>query len=195
MSTFAHQNMIQPRIEVVNVPAVLLMVIKVTCWLWHIETNIVAIASSRQSITVPSTHHDRAHYTLYHECRSLAVIISQLNTRRSRPIRCTVDLAKQSKHKRIPRSVQLLRKRYNAITGHKSSHRPSSQAKAFGTLCNEVLTRRAAKRYDPQSLAMCAALLELNPEMYSAWNYRREALVNVLRGGDDSATEVCCVEA
>lgn len=75
-----------------------------------------------------------------------------------------------------------------------SSHAPTpAQAKAFGALCNEVLTRRAAKLYDAQSLAMCAALLELNPEMYSGWNYRREALIDVLLKKDDDATKVAVV--
>ncbi len=38
---------------------------------------------------------------------------------------------------------------------------------------------------------MCAALLELNPEMYSGWNYRREAVQDILAAGGDAAVEVC----
>ena len=57
------------------------------------------------------------------------------------------------------------------------------QLALFSRLCNEVLSRRAAKRYDGESLALAAALLEQNPEVYTAWNFRREAL--------QTALEVC----
>jgi geranylgeranyl transferase type-2 subunit alpha len=53
------------------------------------------------------------------------------------------------------------------------------QAALFGQLAGEVLARSAAKRYDPESLALSAKLLELHPEMYTGWNYRRTALVPV----------------
>ncbi|KAK9839427.1 hypothetical protein WJX81_001433 [Elliptochloris bilobata] len=52
----------------------------------------------------------------------------------------------------------------------------------FSRLCNEVLARRAAKRYDEKSLALAGALLEQNPEVYTAWNFRREALQLALKG-------------
>ena len=57
------------------------------------------------------------------------------------------------------------------------------QLALFSRLCNEVLSRRALKRYDAESLALAAALLEQNPEVYTAWNFRREAL--------QTALEVC----
>lgn len=44
---------------------------------------------------------------------------------------------------------------------------------------DEVLTRNAQKRYDDQSLIMSAKLLRLNPEIYTVWNYRRDALTHV----------------
>lgn len=46
------------------------------------------------------------------------------------------------------------------------------QAALYGQLAAEVLARRAAKRYDEESLALAAKLLELNPEvrgLQSAW--------------------------
>ena len=42
----------------------------------------------------------------------------------------------------------------------------------YGKLSAEVLGRRAAGRQDPESLALSAKLLELNPEVYTVWNYR-----------------------
>lgn len=55
------------------------------------------------------------------------------------------------------------------------------QLALFSRLCNEVLARRAAKRYDEESLALASALLEQNPEVYTAWNFRREALQQALK--------------
>ena len=57
------------------------------------------------------------------------------------------------------------------------------QLALFSTLCNEVLRRRAAKMYNPESLALAATLLEQNPEMYTVWNYRREAIGRRLQVG------------
>lgn len=47
------------------------------------------------------------------------------------------------------------------------------QAALYGQLAAEVLGRRAAGRADPESLTLAARLLELNPEVYTVWNYRR----------------------
>ncbi len=52
----------------------------------------------------------------------------------------------------------------------------SLQAALFGQLAGEVLSRRAAARFDAESLALAGKLLELHPEIYTVWNYRREAL-------------------
>ncbi|CAL8463367.1 g2901 [Coccomyxa elongata] len=59
----------------------------------------------------------------------------------------------------------------------------------FSRLCNEVLARRAARRYDPEPMILAAKLLEQNPEVYTVWNYRREALQDTLQGehGSDAA--------
>lgn len=56
-----------------------------------------------------------------------------------------------------------------------------TQLALFSRLCNEVLERRAAKKYDAESMMLAAKLLEQNPEVYSVWNYRREALAGVLK--------------
>lgn len=47
-----------------------------------------------------------------------------------------------------------------------------TQAALYGQLAAEVLGRRAAGRSDPESLTLAAKLLELNPEVYTVWNYR-----------------------
>jgi len=43
------------------------------------------------------------------------------------------------------------------------------------------LLRRTAKQYDEESLKLVAKLLEQNPELYTVWNYRREALQDKLQ--------------
>ena len=60
-------------------------------------------------------------------------------------------------------------------------HLPVTQLALFSRLCNEVLERRAAKKYDTESMMLAAKLLEQNPEVYTVWNYRREALGGVLK--------------
>lgn len=44
---------------------------------------------------------------------------------------------------------------------------------------NELFKRKEEKRYDEESMKICAKILILNPEMYSGWNYRKEALNTV----------------
>ena len=46
-----------------------------------------------------------------------------------------------------------------------------------------VLERRAAKRYDAESITLAAKLLEQNPEVYTVWNYRREDLADTFKVG------------
>ena len=48
------------------------------------------------------------------------------------------------------------------------------QAALYGKLAAEVLGRHAAGRHDEQSLKLSARLLELNPEVYTVWNYRKD---------------------
>ena len=58
------------------------------------------------------------------------------------------------------------------------------KAKLYAALSRECFARRRARRYDPESLALCAKLLELNCELYSLWNYRKEYLEPRLDGVD-----------
>eukprot|EP00210_Caulerpa_lentillifera_P003058 g2920.t1 len=52
---------------------------------------------------------------------------------------------------------------------------------------DEVLTRIAQHRSDEQTLIMSAKLLKLNPEIYTAWNYRRIVLTESFDSGSVSA--------
>ena len=58
------------------------------------------------------------------------------------------------------------------------------QIALYSQLATEVLNRRAAKQYDEKSLMLAGKLLEQNPELYTIWNYRKEAL--------QSKLQVCC---
>lgn len=69
------------------------------------------------------------------------------------------------------------------------------RAALYGQLAAEVLGRRAAGRSDPESLTLAAKLLELNPEVYTVWNYRREVLLPVLEDpGSDAACAAVAAE-
>ena len=47
-------------------------------------------------------------------------------------------------------------------------------------LTDVVLHNAKEKKHSPENLAQSAMLLSKNPEVYTIWNYRREALANVL---------------
>ena len=52
----------------------------------------------------------------------------------------------------------------------------AAQAALYGKLQAGVLARRAAGAHDEATLELSAKLLELNPEVLTAWNLRRDAL-------------------
>jgi geranylgeranyl transferase type-2 subunit alpha len=54
------------------------------------------------------------------------------------------------------------------------------QVALYSKLTEEVLRRKRSKQYDAESLLLSAKLLEQNPEVYTIWNYRREALEEIL---------------
>ena len=62
------------------------------------------------------------------------------------------------------------------------------QLALLSRLSNEVLARRAERRSDPESLKLCEALLEHNPEVYTAWNWRREVVGPLLEEPSTSST-------
>lgn len=61
------------------------------------------------------------------------------------------------------------------------------QIALYSKLTAAVLSKRAARLYDKETLALAAKLLEQNPELYTVWNYRREALHNQLKVGASAA--------
>lgn len=66
------------------------------------------------------------------------------------------------------------------------------QIALYSRLATEVLNRRATKQYDQESLKLAGKLLEQNPELYTIWNYRREALQSKLQV---CQTSTVCVAA
>jgi geranylgeranyl transferase type-2 subunit alpha len=50
-----------------------------------------------------------------------------------------------------------------------------------------VLECRRLGRHDPPALAAAAKLLKVVPEIYTVWNYRREALAPAFEGGGEGA--------
>lgn len=65
------------------------------------------------------------------------------------------------------------------------------QLALFSRLTYEVLARRAAKQYDAESMTLAAKLLEQNPEVYTVWNYRREALQDTLQACESQISTLC----
>mmetsp|Transcript_7578 Transcript_7578/g.19436 ORF Transcript_7578/g.19436 Transcript_7578/m.19436 type:complete len:376 (+) Transcript_7578:94-1221(+) len=61
------------------------------------------------------------------------------------------------------------------------------KAKLYAELSSEVMKRRREKRFDEESLTLAAKLLEMNCELYSLWNYRKEFLDPILKRDGDAA--------
>ncbi len=78
--------------------------------------------------------------------------------------------------------------------------RRTKKARLFGELCSKVLDAHASNSYDAALLKMSEKLVQMNPEMYTVWNYRRAHLAPILsRGGDEavdaSTRELAVAEA
>lgn len=82
-----------------------------------------------------------------------------------------------------------------AIQDLAKQKKKSAKAALYGQLTAEVLTRHATRRYDDESMQLSASLLELNPEVYTVWNYRREHLGPVLsRQSTDASKRALAAE-
>mmetsp|Transcript_30333 Transcript_30333/g.85729 ORF Transcript_30333/g.85729 Transcript_30333/m.85729 type:complete len:372 (+) Transcript_30333:98-1213(+) len=68
-----------------------------------------------------------------------------------------------------------------------AEQKAAQKAALYATLAGEVLSRRQSMRYDDESMGLAGRLLELNPEVYTAWNYRKERVAAVLDGEDREA--------
>ena len=65
-----------------------------------------------------------------------------------------------------------------------SAEKAAARAKKteqYKMLAAEVLRRRAEKIYDEKSLGMTNKFLEVNPECYTVWNFRREMLSGIFQ--------------
>ena len=65
--------------------------------------------------------------------------------------------------------------------------RRTKKAQLFGELCKRVLDAHASDTHSATLLKMSEKLVQMNPEMYTIWNYRRAHLSPIfLRGGDEA---------
>lgn len=71
-----------------------------------------------------------------------------------------------------------------------ADHVPSKGSQKTMRKVAHARRRRKHKDYRPESLKLSTKLLELNPEVYTVWNYRREALQPVLDKGGEEAKQV-----
>eukprot|EP01051_Picozoa_sp_SAG22_P003912 SAG22_NODE_199_length_15450_cov_11.690704_8_plen_185_part_01 len=62
----------------------------------------------------------------------------------------------------------------------------------YRALSQAVMSRRAKKQYDEESLGLTNKLLEVNPEAYTVWNYRRELLSGLFAGKPDEEVQAVC---
>ena len=53
------------------------------------------------------------------------------------------------------------------------------KVKLIRALQDDAIRRRAARAYDATSMAVTARLLEINPEVFTAWNFRRETIATL----------------
>lgn len=85
----------------------------------------------------------------------------------------TTYLKISNKHsvKKVKRSAELEARR---------KQKEAVQIKHYNALNEKYLARRKAGKYDKASFELSGAILKLNPEYYSVWNFRREILTNGL---------------
>ena len=62
------------------------------------------------------------------------------------------------------------------------------KVKLIRALQDDAIRRRREKVYDATSMAVTARLLEINPEVLTAWNFRREAIVFAGRAPNEHRT-------
>ena len=66
----------------------------------------------------------------------------------------------------------------------------AKKTQMYKALAGEVLRRRAEKLYDEKSFGLTSKFLEVNPECYTVWNFRREMLSRMF--AKDSSAGVSC---
>lgn len=99
--------------------------------------------------------------------------------------RCTAGRGRTRGRRTTPRRPRIsASSRLNSSTTTETARNPSSSSHDdLLTLPQSWSLRR--RRYTKEALASCSKLLEINPEVYTAWNYRKLALQHNLDGVDD----------
>jgi geranylgeranyl transferase type-2 subunit alpha len=68
----------------------------------------------------------------------------------------------------------------------------AKKTEQYKALAKEVLRRRAARIYDDKSFALTSKLLEVNPECYTVWNFRREMLNKTFAASAEAERRPIC---
>ena len=68
----------------------------------------------------------------------------------------------------------------------------AKKTEQYKMLAGEVLRRRAARIYDEKSLGMTNKFLEVNPECYTVWNFRREMLAGIFAKQSEAERRATC---
>ena len=68
----------------------------------------------------------------------------------------------------------------------------AKKTEQYKMLAAEVLRRRAARIYDEKSLGMTSKFLEVNPECYTVWNFRREMLTGIFAKQSEEERRAAC---
>jgi len=75
----------------------------------------------------------------------------------------------------------------------------AAAAAKFNTLSSSILEMKRAGKHDDESLKASMKVLELNPEFYSAWNFRREIFSSQIKNSAEGVVKVaylgilCCM--
>ena len=78
------------------------------------------------------------------------------------------------------------------LAAEKLASRTEKAAK-YGAIISGIRQRRAARLHDTMTLGMIAKVLELNPEYYSLWNFRKEILSEMLARDGSAAADGAAV--
>ncbi len=69
----------------------------------------------------------------------------------------------------------------------------AAAAAKFNALSASILEMKRAGKHDDESLKASMKVLELNPEFYSAWNFRREIFSSHIKNSAQEVVKVACL--
>lgn len=78
----------------------------------------------------------------------------------------------------------------NSVSAAERANRERQIAR-YCKLTDKVLKLRRAKNYTDDSMKLCTTVLEINPEFYTMWNYRKEILLSFFESRPDEKAELC----